>query len=588
MPETDASPPSPDGTLPARRPAARWAVGALAGLLAVLALRLATLQILRHGDLAGRAERQQERDRDVAPRRGEIVDRSGRALAVTLSVPSIYAEPRRIAKECPKARGEIARRLATVLGMDARKLQALLREDKSFVWVKRQALDAQWERLKAMKIPGIGMRPEPKRFYPHGAAAGPLLGLTGVDGQPLAGQELKYQAFLKGTPGHEDLTRDARGRGIVREAEDALNGASLAVTLDAGIQEVAEQALDNLLKTCKCKSAVAIVMDPPTGEILAMASRPGFDPNRPSGSNPALLQNPATLLCYEPGSTFKPFIIGPALAEGVVRSDEKIFCQNGAWSVPGRKKPLHDYHPHGWLTVTDVVAESSNIGAAKIGQKMGMPRIYEYLRKFGFGQKTGIDLPGEQSGILNPPAKWTGATIYSVPMGHEIAVTPIQLLAAFNVFANQGLWVQPHLLRDIQDAEGKVLKSWDPVPPRRVLPAASVRGPILEALKAVVEHGTAKGAQPKGISSAGKTGTAQKLGKNGQYLHDAWVSSYVCFAPTDVPRMTVLVVVDEPHNSKGGYTGGAVAAPVAKEILECALHLRDREAPLPPVAAPKS
>ncbi len=588
MSETDDSPPSPDGENPARRNTARWAVLGLGALLGVLAVRLVSLQVLRHGELGGKAERQQERQRDVAPRRGEIVDRHGKALAVTLSVPSIYAEPRRLAKECPKARPEIARRLAKILGLDVRATHAKLCEDRAFVWIKRQALDAQWNRLKGMKMPGVGMTPEAKRFYPHGASAGPLLGLTGIDGQPLAGQELTYQSVLRGTAGHEECTRDAKGRSIVREAEDPLHGSSLVTTLDAGIQEVAEQALDHLLEHCTCKSAVAIVLDPPTGEILAMASRPGFDPNRPGRTNPALLQNPATLLCYEPGSTFKPFIVGPALAEGKVRADEKFFCHNGSWRVPGRKKPLHDYHPHGWLTVTDVLAQSSNIGAAQIGQRLGMPKIHDYLQRFGFGRKTGVDLPGEQAGILNPPAKWTGATIYSVPMGHEIAVTPIQLLAAFNVFANRGVWVQPHLLRSVRDPDGRILKSWEGAPPRRVLPEAVVQGPLLEALRAVVERGTAKGSQAKGIPSAGKTGTAQKIGKGGQYLHDAWVSSYVCFAPLDRPRMTILVVVDEPHNSKGGYTGGAVAAPVAKEILECALHLRDREAVLPPMAVPKS
>lgn len=562
--------------VPAESRAVRLALLGAAGVLTFLALRLIDLQVLCRGRLAARAGLQHERVAAIPPRRGEIRDRQGRAMAMTLMVPSVFAEPRRLRKEPPARREAVARALASALGVDPGAVRAELAKDRAFVWVKRQALDAQWKRLEAMKLPGIGMRSEPRRFYPHGTVAGPLLGGTGVDGQPLAALELEYQTWLAGQEGRLRVLRDARGRTLLEDADDVrdpADGAHVVTTVDLGVQEAAERALDRLLEHCPCKSAVALVMDPSTGEILAMASRPGYDPNRPREVPRERFQNPAVLLCFEPGSTFKPFVIGPALAEGVVRPDERLFCHNGTWHVRGRK-PLHDYHPHGWLTVTEVVAQSSNIGAAQVGIRMGMPRIHAHLRCFGFGARTGIDLPGEQAGILNPARKWTGATVYSVPMGHEIAVTPIQLLAAFNVFANGGRWVRPHLLREVRSPQGECLKAWAPPPARQVLPEASVRGPILEALKAVVDHGTAKGSKPRGVLAAGKTGTAQKIGPDGQYLHDAWVSSYVCFAPAERPRYTVLVVVDEPRNRKGGYTGGAVAAPVAKDILETVLAPR--------------
>ena len=574
--------PGPEAGLPARGPAARWVIGGAAGVLLLLALRLADLQILRHGGLADKAERQQHREAQIPARRGEIQDRTGKPLAVTLMVPSIYAEPRRLAKGYTAWRPEIARRLAGALGLDVRETLKDLAKDRSFVWVKRQVGEGDWARVKALRLPGVGMRLEPRRFYPHGASAGPLLGGTGVDGQPLAALELEYQSALAGTPGRQRLTRDARGRGIVEDVDDLtdpVDGATLVTTLDQGLQEITERAMDRLVELCKPKGAVAVVMEPSTGEILAMSSRPGYDPNRLGEVRPAGFQNPAVLFCYEPGSTFKPFIAAPAFAEGKLRPEDRFFCHNGTWHVPGRK-PLHDYHPHGWLSAIDVVAQSSNIGIAQIGQRLGMPTIYENLKRFGFGERTGIDLPGEQSGILNPPKKWTGATIYSVPMGHEIAVTPIQLLAAFNVFANEGRWVEPHLLGKVVGPDGSVLKAYEPKPQRQVLDPEVVAGPVREMLKAVVERGTAKGAALRGFTSAGKTGTAQKVGPDGQYLHDAWVSSYVCFAPAERAELTVVIVVDEPHNAHGGYTGGAVAAPAAKEILEAGLGLRARSRPM--------
>lgn len=551
-----SAPPAPFPAAPSVARRARPYLLILACAAAALWLRAAHLQVVRYPFFRDHARRQETGAVPVPAARGTIYTRDGLQVAWNLWVDSVYAVPTLI--DDPRA---TAARLAEMLGVPAEPLALRIERSKSrdrlFVWIARWVDPARADRLRKAGLAGIGLRKEPRRQYPWGDEGAALLGFVGVDGKGLLGLERRYEPRLAGRDGLCRIERDARGRILMTDPADAedlpADGRDLYLSLDSRLQAVAEQEIGAAAAKHRPARAVAILMETETGAIRAMAARPTFDPNDFRSADPRSFAHPAVSLVYEPGSTFKPFVLAAALAEGTSSLAEKVFCHNGEWRIGSRI--LHDHHPYGWLTAEDVVVHSSNIGIARIGMGLSPERLHAALAGFGIGRRTGIELSGEEAGIFHPVRRWSRESVRSIPMGHEIALTPIQLLAAFNVFAAGGRWVAPRLIEST---------------PVRAVPVLSegVAAQVRRALEGVVERGTGKAAQCE-YALAGKTGTSRKIGPDGRYRSDRHIASFLCYGPADAPRYTCLVVVDEP---KGGeYYGGAVAAPIAREILRRAL-----------------
>ena len=558
----------------------------------VLAARLVQLHLWSGAAFENLAARQRSFREEVPARPGDIVDREGRVFATSVSVRSVFLVPQRITKGW-----ETARKLAEALQLDSDLLfeKIASHPDQQFLWVKRRISDEEVERVRALNLPATtwGFREEFRRYYPQGELAAHVIGMRDIDGNGQGGIEQSCQKSLRGKDGYRELIRDARGRVLeIREeqARPPQHGQTVTLTLDATIQVFAELALDDVLRQWKPQACCALVLDPKTGEVLAMASRPTFNPNSPERIPPEAWKNRTIADIYEPGSTFKPFVVAWALQHKLIQQDEIFHCENGEYRM-GRRV-LHDHHPYGKLNVTDILVKSSNIGMAKIGERMTNPRLYESAVVFGFGGPTGIELPGELSGILRPLKKWNAYSTGSIPMGQEISTTPLQILAGYGALANGGKLLAPHLLRQksrvpagttlsvstgsmgnssLFKATTGVNDSGHVIVSQAVDPAIAewVR---TQALTAVVTRGTGKKAFLKGYQVFGKSGTAQKLDvTTGQYSNQLHLSSFVCGAPAHDPRVLVLVAVDEPSVGKDHF-GGSVAAPAAGEILRKTLH----------------
>ncbi len=504
------------------------------------------------------------------------MDRYGRLLATTVLAKSLYINPKAI--ENP---WEFARKLGPAAEVDADLLFARISKHrgKQFLWVKRRISDAAADRVRALKLPQdvFGFRDEYLRQYPQGKLAVHVLGFRDIDGKGQGGIEQSFDRVLSGTEGTRVLVRDSRGRVIdVQEsiAEAPRHGRTVVLTLDAVIQLYAERELDRIIAEWQPLHAGAIVLDPTSGEVLAMASRPAFDPNDPIDVPSAAWKNFNIASVYEPGSTFKPFIVAWALKEGLIEREEMLNCEHGAYRM-GRRL-LHDHHPYGDLSITDILVKSSNIGMAKIGERLTNPKIHEAVKAFGFGQTTGIELPGEVAGLLRPLAKWDEYSTGSIPMGQEIAVTPLQLIAAHAALANGGKLMRPHLVLRHTDA---ILPDSENSPPVRA--GTAVVSPVISAdiaewivqkpMVEVIERGTGRRAKLKAYTAFGKTGTAQKLDpETGGYSKTRDVCSFLCGAPANDPKLLVLIVVDEPTQGEN-HGGGTVAAPHAANLLKQAL-----------------
>jgi len=553
---------------------------AVALIWLVLAGRLTQLQWINRADLAKTASRQRSVVEKIPARPGEIVDRCGRLLATTITAHSLYVNPAAIAD--PK---HVADELADVLGLDADALADRIvgNRDKHFLWIKRRLSDDEAERVRNRNLPAKtwGFREEYLRRYPQGRLAAHVIGLRDIDGIGRGGLEQSFDHLLRGRAGRRVLVRDARGKVIDVQEQTAAaprHGRSIVLCLDAVIQLYAERELDRVVAQWKPRTACAIVLDPTNGEVLAMASRPTFDPNLPATVSAAAWKNTAIAAIYEPGSTFKPLVVAWALQTGVINADESFHCENGVYRM-GRRV-LHDHHPYGRLCVKDILVKSSNVGMAKIGERLTNRGLYEAVVAFGFGRVTGIELPGELPGIVRPLETWNVYSTGSVPMGQEIATTPLQLITAHAALANGGKLMNPRL----------VLKQTDVAPLRSDLPATAgttatvvsqtvrpeiARWLVEQPLTDAVRRGTGRKAQLDGYTVFGKTGTAQKPDPaTGGYSSHKHVSSFICGAPADAPRVLVLVVVDEPSVGSNHY-GGTVAAPAASRILHKTLiHLR--------------
>lgn len=503
---------------------------------------------------------------EIPPLRGAILDRQGKELAVSLRVPSIYGVPRLIGRQRKRS---LAHEVSGILGLDEEWVFERLLRDKAFVWLKRKVSFEQAQKISALKDAGLGVLDEYRRFYPQSEFMANLLGFVDMDNRGLEGIELKMDPSLRGRAGLRDTKRDALGREIKAfeiKSVPALDGNRVYLTLDQYLQYLTERSLDQAYTRWKAEGAAAVLMEAKTGKILAMASRPTFDPNRYESSPTENRRNRAITDMYEPGSIFKIITASAALNEGLVTPETTFFCENGEYHYGTRV--LHDVHPYGQLKFSEVLIKSSNIGIVKIAAVLEPETLHRYIQNFGFGKKTGIDLAGEATGFTNPPSRWSKTSPYNIPMGHEIMVTLIQMATAMAVIANGGDLVTPYVLDRIEDHTGVVLRENQPIIKRRVIEPA-VSQTMREILVRAVEEGTGKSARISNVPVGGKTGTAQKVLLNGRgYSHSDFMSSFVGFGPADDNPLVMAVVVDDPGPS---YYGGTVAAPVFKEVMEAAV-----------------
>jgi cell division protein FtsI/penicillin-binding protein 2 len=531
----------------------------LGGVLAIwmvgLVGRLYQLEVINYAELLTRAQRQQQRTIEVAPQRGTIYDRMMQPLAMSLAVDSVYAVP----AEMPNRETE-AKLLAPLLGLDQEDLLGRFGTFKSFCWVKRKVTDKQADRIRALNVKGIYFQKEMKRFYPKGSLAAQVLGYVGMDDKGLAGLEFALNKQILGTPGRVMVDSDARRQSFHSTEWQGEPGQNVVLTLDENIQYIAEKALEDAMRKWKAASGTVIVQDPTTGEILAMAGEPTYDPNQFSQSSSSAWRNRAVGWVFEPGSTFKIVTVSAALEENLTNPHEVIDCQMGSIVLAGHT--IHDHKPYGDLTVEQVMINSSDVGAIKLGLRLGSDRLYRYIRDFGFGSDTGVELPGEERGLLKPPDRWSGISVGEMSMGQEVGVTPLQMVTAYSSIANGGVLFQPHIIRDIFRDD-----SHEPVAPpvgRRVVSRRTAE--LMRVMfQKVVEVGTGTPAALNGFTAGGKTGTAQKIDSTGSYSKTHYVASFIGFAPVSQPAITVLVVIDSPV---GAIYGTEVAAPVFRSIAE--------------------
>lgn len=528
-----------------------------------LAVHLSRIQLLDHVKYRTLARGQQNKKIELPARRGSIVDRNGLTLAESLQVSSVYADPAEI-EDVRTAAYQISK----VLRLNSSKLAKLLRKDKRFVWIKRKITDEELIEITKLALKGVYAKHEYQRFYPNGSLGSHVLGFTNIDEKGIEGIELSFDDELSGEPGYKLINRDALQRQIITpDAEIRLpqHGNHVQLTIDANIQRLTEEELEIACEKWNPLSATAVVMDPMTGEVLAMANVPTYDPNYFRKYSPSARRNLAITDSYEPGSLMKPLVISGAFEHGVTKPDEIIFCEHGKAVIEGRR--LSDTHPHGNLTISDIIAQSSNIGMAKVGMRMGNEKMYRYLKQFNFGEKTGIELPGEINGVFHPLKQWSKKySLISVSIGHEIAVTPLQFITAFCCLPNGGQWIRPKVVKATISNDKKTKEYYRPSQAaERVISSQVARTIMNPILMRVVTDGTGDKANLLEYDVAGKTGTSQKIQSSGGYAHNKHVGSFIAYAPAERPRICVLVMINEPQ--KGAYYGGTVAAPVVREII---------------------
>ena len=535
--------------------AAVWMAGVLG--------RLGYLQLVRYGDYLARAQRQQQRLVEVSPRRGILYDRNLRELAMSVSVESAFAVPSEIS-DPPM----VARLLSRVLETEPEEIETRLKSSRSFVWIARKLPAEKVERIRELNLRGVYFQNENQRFYPKRELAAHVLGYVDIDERGLGGIEYALDEKIRGRPGRLLILADARRRWYDRSEEAPDPGASVVLTLDEKIQYIAERELERAIRETRSTSGVVAVQDPNSGELLALASWPRFNPNATRESRAESRMNRAVAALYEPGSIFKIVTIAAAIEENLTRPHEIIDCQMGAIVISGHR--IRDHKPFDLLSVTQVMAKSSDVGTIKLGLRLGAPKFYDYIRAFGFGRSTGIELPGESRGLLRGVDRWTPGSVGSISMGQEVGVTAAQMVSAMSAIANGGLLYPPRVVREIRNAEQPIEQPQRT--PQRIL-SPTTAATLRLMLESVVLEGTGTLARLDGYTSGGKTGTAQKIDPaTGRYSHTDFIASYVGFAPLNNPAVTVLVTLDSPV---GLHDGGQVAAPVFKRIAEQVLSYLD-------------
>lgn len=523
--------------------------------------RLFYLQLIKSHKFSTLAQGQHSFYYKIPPKRGKILDVRRRNIAISFDVSSCYANPRMIDNK-----DETAQRIADYFNIDKVEILKKINKDKAFVWIKRHISQEEKENIDKLDGCSVGLVSESKRFYPDNQLAANVVGFVGIDNDGLEGLELYYNDYLKGSPGLSLVGRDAKGRQIESQSEiiyEALDGLDIVLTIDKYIQHVAERELDKAYVKYKAKGGSIIVMNPRNGEILAMASRPSYNPNAFNDSPAEARRNRAICDIFEPGSVFKVITASAVLEEDAVKVDETIYCENGEYRVASHT--LHDHKPYKDLTFKGVIEHSSNIGTVKVASRLDERIFCDYIKKFGFGAKTGVDFPMEEMGIVKTPDQWSKISITAIPIGQEIAVTSLQMITAISVIANNGYLVQPHLVKYVADKEGNMMKEFNYSPKKRVI-SQNTCDLMNDIMQAVVDSGTGKRAAVKGYTVCGKTGTAQKVEPSGGgYSHSKFMATFGGFIVSDEVDLAIIVTLDEPRPA---YYGGTVSAPVFKNVAE--------------------
>ena len=551
--------------MPTSRVQARMlVVGGLAILwMAAVLGRLAYLQLFCHAEYLARAQRQQQRTLEITPKRGAIYDRNGNTLAMSVSVDSAFAVPSELGDNAALA----ARLISGVLHIPRDVLEARFASGGTFVWIQRKLPPDKAEAIAALNLKGIYLQKENQRFYPKRDLAAHVLGFVDMDEKGLGGIEYELDSQIRGKTEKVVVMADARQRWFDGGAAQRDTGASVVLTLDTTIQYIAERELAAAIAKTRAMAGTVIVMNPNNGEILALANWPKFNPNAASDASPDARMDRAVTALYEPGSTFKLITLAAAFDQNITRPSEVFDCENGRVYIAGHR--IRDHKPFGLLTVSDILAQSSDVGAIKVALRLGAPKFYEYIRAFGFGAPTGVDLPGESKGLVRRLENWTPVSIGSISMGQEIGVTPIQLLSAVSAIANGGWLYKPHVVEEVKRPDGVLVTPAEApngaAEPRRVI-RAETAATLRTLMEGVVLHGTGTRARLDGWTAAGKTGSAQKIDPaTGRYSRTQLIASFTGFAPINNPAIAVLVSLDSPV---GEHEGGQVAAPVFKRVAE--------------------
>jgi cell division protein FtsI (penicillin-binding protein 3) len=548
-----------------RSPRLRWLVVWIVAVIwmgAVLA-RLSYLQLFCYSEYFAKAQHQQQRVFEISPMRGVIYDRKGRELAISIPMDSVFADPADV-----KEPEMVARLLSRVLDIPAEELETKIREASKPVRLAKKLSPEIVERIQDMNLKGVFFQKENRRVYPEHDLLAHVMGWVDVDEKGLGGIEHELDKQIRGRPGRVMMMADGKRRFYDRRESAADPGASVVLTIDETVQYIAEKELGRAMDESHARSGSVVVQDPSTGALLAVANFPTFDPNDAGKFSEDDRNDRAVTAAYEPGSTFKTITMTGAIENGVTNPDELVDCQMGSIVVAGRL--IHDWHPFGVLSVREVLANSSDVGSIKVALRLGAPKFYETIRDFGIGRLSGIDLPGENRGILEPLDTWTASSIGSVAIGQEVSVNPVQIASAISAIANGGTLYRPHVVQEIHSEAGVVQPSHGE--PRQVTDArtaATVRG----MMETVVLTGTGRPAQLNGYTAAGKSGTAQKIDPvTGRYSPNQYVASFIGFAPVNDPAITILVVLDSPE---GQHHGGEVGGPVFKRIAEQVLAYLD-------------
>lgn len=544
--------------------------------------RLVYLHITKHEEFARLAAEKHSMRLTIHSQRGMIYDRNGELLATNLPVRTVVADATRVTK--PE---QLANLASSYLKIPSKEILSKLTSGRKYVVIKREVPEeTAMDLTKAMekdRLRGLYFETDSTRIYPNGEILGHVLGFT-QEGKGIQGIEMTMNSQLQGKDGYRYTERDRTGKEILLyrgNEKEPENGKNIHLTIDMNLQTIVEEEIEKTYRELKPENVTAIMLDPKTGEVLAMANRPCFNPNDPGKAEPEQMKNRAIIDMVEPGSTFKIVAAAAALNEGTVNENTSIFCENGRFSYGG--KILRDHHGYAQMTVHDILVKSSNIGSAKLAMMMGGEKYYEYVKKFGFGQRHGIELPGEIAGLVHPPSRWDKLTITRMPMGQSVAVTPLQITVGMSVIANGGNLLSPHIVKSIEHPDGSSFKTKEPQVVREVVPEKTARY-VAEALIGVTqEGGTATAARVNGFQVAGKTGTAQKVSPHGGYASGRYVVSFVGFMPAEDPRFVCLVMVnDAPLPSSLNY-GGLVAAPIFSRIADKAARYLDLTPTLPPV-----
>ncbi|MDP8265996.1 MAG: penicillin-binding transpeptidase domain-containing protein [Candidatus Aceula meridiana] len=539
-------------------------------LLLFFAVKLVLIQVFKFEYLSSRADKQHSHTIKIEPKRGTIYDRRMRPLAVNVPAYSLYASPRTMTAF---QKEKVLKELPRIADISVEFLTERLNRDKSFIWLLRKLSPEEMVRIENKKLKGLNFIKESKRNYPSQSLAAHVIGFAGTDNHGLEGLELKYNESLHGHFGLARILRDARQKELLIEKSFLLpqDGFDLVLTIDQTIQYIVERAMDKAFDKHNAIGASLVLINPKTGEILAMVNRPTYDLSQISLSSTDSRRNRAVSDMYEPGSVFKIVTASAAMEEGIVFEDDKFFCENGEYRVSNHI--LHDHHPHGTLTFREIIEQSSNIGTVKIAQLLGGEIVNKYATRYRFGRRTGIDLPGEVSGVLKPVSQWSKTSIGAVPIGHEVGVTALQLACAVAAIANKGIYMKPYVVKYVKDRKGEIINEFYPKPVAQVISEETAKR-LTDILVGVVESGTGRRARIKNVKVAGKTGTAQKI-VNRVYSHSKFYATFIGFAPADDPLIAMAIMFDEPHPS---HYGGTVSAPVFREVAESVLKYLEAEA----------